>query len=91
MNSVGAGCAGDVRAVVDEQARLASARDFDRPRHQLKENAGGKIFFAELNERDALRDGGGYECEDALEIFTGRSAARRRRAARDEVARRLPV
>lgn len=61
MDAAGARGCGDVWPVVDEQAGLAPAREPCGLRRQLKESVRGKIFFAELNEGNALCDGGGDE------------------------------
>jgi len=50
MNSVGVCGAGDVCAVVDEQARVCAACDGGAAHSQIKECACCEILFAELDE-----------------------------------------
>src|SRR5205085_11654823 len=85
VDAVAAGGARDVGAVVDEDARLAPARDLCGGRGQLEKDAAGQLLLAQLDERDTRFGGGADECEQAAELFGLRAGRATRLAARDEV------
>ena len=64
MNTGRPSCCGNVRAIIDQQARRAAAGELHGLPGQLKKNATADSLFADLNEIDSGRNRRRYQIQD---------------------------